>query len=134
MANLLDLMSEQDRKAVEESFKKRMTGDNTFRKDKVSRIAYLLAELGMLYGWEAIVAAKRGYIETFDEHTGKRQKIPLSMTEVSALVDAGYKVKHSDYVNYARIVCVGTGSAFSKNPKEALAKGMKPFMDKGVQK
>ena len=72
MANLLDLMTPEDREAVEVAFKKRMSGDNTFRKGKVSRVAYLLAELGMLYGWEAIVAAKRGYIETFDEHTGKK--------------------------------------------------------------
>ena len=133
MANLLDLMTPEDREAVEVTFKKRMSGDNTFRKGKVSRVAYLLAELGMLYGWEAIVAAKRGYIETFDEHTGKKQKMPLSMEELSALVDAGQKVKHSDYVNYARIVCVGTGSAFSKNPNETLRDGMKPFID-GVNK
>ena len=133
MANLLDLMTPEDREAVEVVFKKRMSGDNTFRKGKVSRVAYLLAELGMLYGWEAIVAAKRGYIETFDEHTGKKQKMPLSMEELSALVDAGQKVKHSDYVNYARIVCVGTGSAFSKNPNETLRDGMKPFID-GVSK
>lgn len=133
MANLLDLMTPEDREAVEVAFKKRMSGDNTFRKSKVSRVAYLLAELGMLYGWEAIVAAKRGYIETFDEHTGKKQKMPLSMEELSALVDAGQKVKHSDYVNYARIVCVGTGSAFSKNPNETLRDGMKPFID-GVSK
>jgi len=133
MANLLDLMTPEDREAVEVAFKKRMSGDNTFRKGNVSRVAYLLAELGMLYGWEAIVAAKRGYIETFDEHTGKKQKMPLSMEELSALVDAGQKVKHSDYVNYARIVCVGTGSAFSKNPNETLRDGMKPFID-GVNK
>lgn len=133
MANLLDLIAPEDREAVEVAFKKRMSGDNTFRKGKVSRVAYLLAELGMLYGWEAIVAAKRGYIETFDEHTGKKQKMPLSMEELSALVDAGQKVKHSDYVNYARIVCVGTGSAFSKNPNETLRDGMKPFID-GVNK
>jgi hypothetical protein len=133
MANLLDLMTPEDREAVEVAFKKRMSGDSTFRKGKVSRVAYLLAELGMLYGWEAIVAAKRGYIETFDEHTGKKQKMPLSMEELSALVDAGQKVKHSDYVNYARIVCVGTGSAFSKNPNETLRDGMKPFID-GVNK
>ena len=133
MANLLDLMTPEDREAVEVAFKKRMSGDNTFRKGEVSRVAYLLAELGMLYGWEAIVAAKCGYIETFDEHTGKKQKMPLSMEELSALVDAGQKVKHSDYVNYARIVCVGTGSAFSKNPNETLRDGMKPFID-GVNK
>ena len=120
MANLLDLMTPEDREAVEVAFKKRMSGDNTFRKGKVSRVAYLLAELGMLYGWEAIVAAKK-------------QKMPLSMEELSALVDAGQKVKHSDYVNYARIVCVGTGSAFSKNPNETLRDGMKPFID-GVNK
>ena len=133
MANLLDLMTPEDREGVEVAYKTRMSGDNTFRKGKVSRVAYLLAELGMLYGWEAIVAAKRGYIETFDEHTGKKQKMPLSMEELSALVDAGQKVKHSDYVNYARIVCVGTGSAFSKNPNETLRDGMKPFID-GVNK
>ncbi len=112
---------------------KRMSGDNTFRKEKVSRVAFLLAELGMLYGWEAIVSAKRGYIEVFDEHTGKKRKIPLSMEELAVLVDAGHKVEHSDYMDYARIVCVGTGSAFSKHPEETLRRGMKPFIN-GVNK
>ena len=63
----------------------------------------------------------------------KKQKMPLSMEELSALVDAGHKVKHSDYMDYARIVCIGTGSAFSKSPEASLRKGMKPIID-GINK
>lgn len=125
MANLLDLMKPEDRKAAEDAYEKRMAGDSSFRKNKVSPVAYLLAEFGVLYGWEAIAAAKRGYIETFDETTGKKTKLILTMEEVEVLVDAGNKVKHSDRVNHARGTSVAISTAMSKTPKTTFAQGMK---------
>ena len=128
MANLLDLMTESDRNAAINAYERRMHGDNTYRKQKVAPIAYLLAQFGMMYGWSAIEAAKRGYIEAFDEHTGKRQKIPLTMEEVSTLVDAGQKVKYSDFLNNARCTQVATSSAISKHPEKTFKAGMEPYI------
>lgn len=129
MANLLDLMSKSDRESAISAYNRRMSGDNTYRKQKISPIAYMIAQLGMMYGWPAIEAAKRGYIEVFDEHTGKRSKMPLSMEEISVLVDAGQKIKNSDFLNQARCTQVATGSVLSKSPETSFKKGMKPFIE-----
>lgn len=125
--NLLDLMTPEDRKQAEDAYEKRMSGDGAYRRAKVSPIAYLLAELGTLFGWQAIEAAKRGYIEIFDEKDGKRRKLPLTMEELSALADAGRKIKYSDFINQARGTQVATGSVLSKHPDATFRKGMKPF-------
>lgn len=129
MANLLDLMTEKDRKVALDAYEKRMHGDNTYRKAKVSPIAYLLAELGIYFGWEAIAAAKRGYIETFDEHTGKRKKLPLSMEELGTLAEAARKVRYSEYLNQARCTQIAAGSVLSKSPEATFKKGMKPYIE-----
>lgn len=125
--NLLDLMSPEDRKQAEDAYKKRMSGDSSYRRAKVSPLAYLLAELGIMFGWEAIEAAKRGYVETFDEEDGKKRKIPLPMEELSALADAGRKIKYSDLINQARGTQVATGSVLTKHPNSTFRNGMKPF-------
>ena len=129
MSNLLSLMSEDDQKAALEAYDSRMKGDGSYKRNKVSPVMYLLAEFGIFYGWEAIAAAKRGYIETFNEHTGKREKMVLTLEEISALVDAGRKVKYSEYLNQARGTQVATGSVLSKSPETTFKKGMKPIIE-----
>ena len=129
MANLLDLMTKEDRKAALDSYNKRMSGNNAYRKAKVSPIAYLLAEAGTYFGWEAIVAAKRGYIEYFDEHSGKKKKMLFTLEELSTLVDAARKIRYSEIVNQARGTQIATGSVLSKSPESTFRKGMKPFIE-----
>lgn len=127
MINLLDLMTSEDRKQAEDAYERRMSGDNSYRRAKISPAAYMLAEVGMLFGWEAIAAAKRGYIEAFNEKDGKRRKIPLTMEELSVLADAGRKIKYSDFISQARGTQVATGSVLSKHPDPTFKRGMKPF-------
>lgn len=127
MINLLDLMTPEDREQAQTAYERRMAGDGAYKKTKVSPAAFLLAEAGMLFGWPAIEAMKRGYVESFDEKDGKRRKIPLTLEELSALVDAGRKIKYSDFINQARGTQVATGSVLSKHPDSTFKRGMKPF-------
>lgn len=129
MANLLDLMTEKDRNAALDAYERRMKGDNTYRKTKVSPLAYLMAELGIYFGWEAIVAAKRGYIEIFDEHTGKKKKMKISLEELGVLAEAARKVRYSEYLNQARCTQVAAGSVLSKSPEATFKRGMKPYVE-----
>ena len=63
MANILDLMTEEDRQKSVSAFERRMSGDTSYRKDhKISPISFLVAEFGYYYGWGAVEAVKRGYI------------------------------------------------------------------------
>lgn len=117
--NLLDIMSEEDRKIAIDSFADRMSGGQQYKRDSVSPVAFMLAELGCYYGWQAIVDAKRGFTEG---------NIPLTMEEVNELTRAARKIKYSDIVNNARGTQIATGSIMSKNPNQAFNKGMKPFM------
>lgn len=129
MANLLDLMSEEDRQKSKEAFKKRMAGDTSFRKSqKISPEAFLIAELGYYYGWGAIETVKRGYVETFDENTGKRHKQLFTMEEACVLVEAARKVWYSKLLDQSRGTLVATGSALSKSPSKSFQRGMDKYI------
>ena len=129
MANLLDLMTEEDRKKSIDAYKKRMAGDTSYRKgQKVAPEVYLIAELGYYFGWGAIETFKRGYVETFDENTGKRHKQLFTMEEACALVEAARKVWYSKVIDQSRGTFVAAGSTMSKNPGSSFQKGMKPFI------
>ena len=130
MANLLDLMKPEDRERALESYRQRMAGQSSYKHSKVSPEAYLVAELGYYFGWPAIEAFKRGYVETFDEHTGKKSKIPVTMEEISAYVDAARKVWYAKVIDTARGSQVATASVLSdKKGKSVWERGMKPFYE-----
>lgn len=128
MSNLLDLLSEEDRAKAQSAYEKRMAGDTSYRKEqKISPEIYLIAEFGYYYGWGAVEAAKRGYIEHFDEHTGERKKMILTLEEIAVLVEAARKVWYSKVLDTSRGSLVAVGSAMSKNPGSSFKNGMKPF-------
>lgn len=129
MANLLDLMSPEDKQRAIEAFEQRMHGNSGYRKTKVSPVAFLLAEVGMFFGWGAIEAAKRGYVTAYRDD-GSIAKIPLTMEELSALADAGRKISYSNLLNQARGTQIATGSVLSKHPKQDFEKGMSPVVKK----
>lgn len=129
MANLLDLMSEEDRRLSEQAFRQRMAGDTSYRRNnRISSQMYLIAELGYYFGWGAVESVKRGYIEVFDEETGLRHQQLFTLEEACALVEAARKVWYSKVVDGARANLVATGSALSKNPNRSFQQGMKPYI------
>lgn len=131
MSNILDLMTPEDRQKSLEAFEKRMAGDTSFRSNqKISPVSFMLAEFGYYYGWEAIAAAKRGYIEGFNEKDQKRVKIPLTMEEIAEYTEGARKVWYSKVIDNARANQIGVATAFNDNDKHAFEKATKPFAER----
>lgn len=130
MSNILDLMTPEDRQKSLEAFEKRMAGDKSYRTRQISPTSFLLAEFGYYYGWEAIAAAKRGYIEGFDVRDQKRIKIPLTMEEISEYVEGARKVWYGKVIDNARATQIGTATAFNDKDKHAFDKAVKPFTER----
>lgn len=125
--NLFDMMTPEEQEKMNKAFAKRMSGDGTYKKEKIPPLIYLLAEAGVYFGWQAIVDARRGYTEAKDKD-GNEVQIPLTMEEFNGLVMAAKKFKYSDYINQARGTQTAVGSVLSKNTKSTFEKGMRPFI------
>ena len=129
MVNLLDLMTEEDRQKSLAAYERRMNGDTSYRKSsKVSSVSFLIAECGYYYGWGAIEAIKRGYIIGHSD-TGRVKKIPLTLEEVSELVEAARKVWYSKVVDSSRGHQVATMASFAEKPIEAFEQGISGFKE-----
>lgn len=119
MPNLLDLMTDEDRKAVDDIRQKKINSNLP----KVSVVSLQIAKLGYYYGWSAIEAVKRGYVHS------DSGKIALTMEEVMMLVEAGEKIHAQHTVDLARATRAGTASALSdKHPKQVFEKGVESFI------
>lgn len=124
-------MQPDERERALAAFERRKSGDTSYRKDlKIPPEIYLIAELGYYYGWGAIEAAKRGYVESFDEHTGKKKKILLTMEEIAILVEAAHKIWYGKVVDQARGAQAASASVMSKNPERTFKNGLNPYMQR----
>jgi hypothetical protein len=122
--NLLDLMPKEARERAIARAEKRLAK----RTGQISPEMYLVAEAGYYFGWEAIVAIKRGYIEYTGKDGTAKQSI-LTLEEVSTLVDAARKVWYTKVLDQSLGNMNANISANTKTPMEAYKQTMKPFMD-----
>lgn len=113
---------EDKNKAIEKAAKRLAK-----RTGKVSPEMYLVAEAGYYWGWSAIEAIKRGYIEYKDED-GNEKKSILTLEEVSALIDATNKVWYSKVIDQSAGTFSASVSAWSKNPGSSFKSSMQPFV------
>jgi len=125
--NLLDLMPKEDRGKAISRAEKRLSK----RTGQISPEMYLVAEAGYYFGWEAIVAIKRGYIEYVDKDGTTKQSL-LTLEEVSSLVDAARKVWYTKVLDQSLGNMNANISSNTKNPMEAYRSTMKPFMDEAA--
>lgn len=102
MKNLLDLMRPDDREKMVRRFEER-TRPNGAR-NKISNEMFLLADFGLMYGWQAILAVRN------DE---------ITWEEMFALLEAGHKVQSTHMLDDGVMTTTAIGSAFSKNKGEA---------------
>lgn len=115
--SLLDLMTPEDKAAAKRNYKRRMSGETPDHRQKSAPSVKLVAEAGIMFGWQAVVDIKRGYTDG---------GVPLTLEEVAALVDAGRKVEYSREINAARGHQIAITSAFQKTgakSKQAFEKG-----------
>lgn len=124
--SLLDLMSPEDKEKAIARGQKRMEKRKARRGLDVSPEMFEIAEFGYYFGWEAVMAVRRGY--TVEPHTGDREL--LSMQEVQVLLEAARKVWYTKLIEQAGTGMASTAAAFSKTPRDSLEKQLQPIKDR----
>lgn len=124
--SLLDLMSKEDKEKAIARGRKRMERS---KGSSISPEMYVTAEFGYYFGFEGILAIKRGYIESVGAD-GKIVHEPFTLEEVLALIEAAKKVWYSKVIDSAHGSMVASAAKFAKQPGEAFNNGMQPFRDK----
>lgn len=107
MANILDLMSDTERKQMLDAYKKRtQKGQNA----KVPPELYLTCEFATYFGWEGLQAIRENKI---------------SLEEVYTLLDGMRKVRSNQLADLAKVGVFSISTPFAKNPKSAYREGIK---------
>lgn len=112
--NLLDMMSKADRDKMLARYHER-TAQNG-QKNKISSEMYILAEFGMMFGWDAIMAVRN------NEITGE---------EMFAIYEAGKKVQAVNALDDKRGTSTAISATFSKHGKSVFAEGMHKEIERG---
>lgn len=126
--SLLDLMSPEDKQKAIAKGKKRMERSKTQTLD-VSPEMFVIAELGYYFGWEAVVAIKRGFITTYDDKMSLK-KSTFTLEEALALIEGAKKVWYSKVIDTAHGQFIANRSTQVKEQGAEFNKGMKPFIEK----
>lgn len=111
--NLLEIMSADDRKRMLERFNAR-TSNRGGTRNKISSEMYLLAEFGLMFGWQAVMDVRENRI---------------TLEEMFALIEAGHKVQSVHMVEQGKMTTTAVATPFSKSPKTTFAKGMRKFIE-----
>lgn len=126
--SLLDLMSPEDKQKAIAKGKKRMERSKTQTLD-VSPEMFVIAELGYYFGWEAVVAIKRGFITTYNDKM-ELKKSTFTLEEALALIEGAKKVWYSKVIDTAHGQFIAHRSTQVKEQGAEFNKGMKPFIEK----
>lgn len=126
--SLLDLMSPESREKALKKAEKRLARRES-SSNSVSPELYIIAELGYYYGWDAIMAVRRGYVLYLDEKMEEKKHV-FTLQEAIALNEAAKKVWYSKLIEHGHASLVANTSVYSKNPAESFNKGVAPFEDR----
>lgn len=124
--SLLDLMPKADREKAVARGKKRL---EQRKGSKVSPEIYTVAEFGYYFGWEGVLAIKRGYIETIDAQ-GKTVKEPFTLEEVMVLLEGARKVWYSKLIEQSHGTMVADLASRSKDPGASFNGNITTFREK----
>lgn len=113
MANLLDLMTAEDRKKVAERFAQRVAKRENSTEALVTPEIYITSEFGYYYGWEGVRAIRENQI---------------TLKEAFALLEGARKVEYKRTAENANAIASGIAAAFS-GKKGAVVKALKPFTE-----
>lgn len=113
--NLLEMMRPEDREKMLARYQERVAPNQ--KKNKISNEMFLLADFGIMYGWEAIMAVRNNKI------------LP---EEMFALVEAGHKVQSVHELDDAIATTTAIGTAFSKksDAQRHFNAGMKKHLER----
>lgn len=123
--SLLDLMPKEEAEKAIRRAKKRQES----RKSKAVAISpemFLVGEMGYYFGWDAILAIRRGYTMTFG-NDGKPIKEPFTLEEAEVLVEAAKKVWYSKVVDHAHSTMIGNSLQVKAS---SFDDAVRPFSDR----
>ena len=121
-------MSPEDKQKAIAKGKKRMERSKTQTLD-VSPEMFVIAELGYYFGWEAVVAIKRGFITTYNDKM-ELKKSTFTLEEALALIEGAKKVWYSKVIDTAHGSFIAHRSARETEQGKEFNNGMKPFIEK----
>lgn len=124
--SLLDLMPKEEAEKAIERGRKRMQRN---KGSKVSPEMYTVAEFGYYFGWEGVLAIKRGYIDKTDSK-GNVVKEPFTLDEVLVLLEAARKVWYSKVIEQSHGNMVASIGAQSKSPSDSFNTNISGLRDR----
>lgn len=138
MPSLLDLMSEEERNKALERARRRMERAKSRKGHDVSPEIYLVAKAGSYWGWEAMMAIRRGYtIEAKIDDRGNLvtdksgnivyKKSTLTLDEVTLLLDGADKVR---YAQLTEQIHAGVVSNSFTSSSKSFDNAINPFTEK----
>jgi len=104
--SLLDLMDADDAKRAIERGQKRISKQRTRKGLDVSPEIYTVAEFGYYFGWEGVLAIRRGYIEKVGPD-GSIVKDPFLLDEALVLLEGARKVWYSKLTEQTHSTMIG---------------------------
>lgn len=119
MPKLSDLLSESDKAKVSSWATKAKQSDY---EREIPPELYQMALHGFYFGFGAIEAILRGYIDSADLRTGKPIRIPYDLETVVALNQAARKVNYRHFIDMADLNAVAGVSARDRTWTESAIK------------
>lgn len=122
--NLKDMLSPEEKARVERRYAERTNrskGDNT----KIAPEVWIIAKLGVYFGWDAIVSVKRGFIESYTESSDQEMErvlIPFTLEEALMLIDAADTVQNQITARQQSAQYYATSAAMSSSAFDAFQK------------
>lgn len=126
MPSFLDLLPEKGRELALERARKRRERNSARKGLDVAPEIYMVAEFGYYFGWDAVVAIKRGYIEKIGSK-GEIIKEPFTLDEVMILLEAARKVWYSKLTEQTHSTMVGNSF---KTAATSFDQAVKPFTER----
>lgn len=119
MPKLSDLLSEDDKVKVASWATKAKQSDY---EREIPPELYQMALHGFYFGFGAIEAILRGYIDSVDPRTGKPVRVPYDLETVVALNQAARKVNYRHFVDMADLNAMAGVSSRDKSWTESAIK------------
>lgn len=125
--SLLDLMSEDERKKAIERADKRMQRNKSRKGLDVSPEIFLVAEMGYYFGWEGLMAVRRGY--TINPITNDEEIFTLA--EAQVLLEGARKVWYTKLTEQAHAGMISNSFNIRSTSFESA---VQPFTEKAEVK
>lgn len=121
--SLLDLMPKEEAAKAIERGQRRMENSKSKKGLAISPEVFLVSEFGYYFGWEAVLAIRRGY--TVVPITGEKEV--LTLDEAQVLLEGARKVWSSKLAEQAH---AGVISNSFKSSSTSFDSAIKPFTDR----